>query len=795
MADNTADQVDFTADQVDLCLDEIVQDVVEDKASAAEAAATWAKADSSTDESERRITEDVSDQPVAPGPERPVLLQKPSSPTGRASETPALREQAELDPVKPESSYPAEQEPTPRVSQDYQAAQEVTPRVTQEDPGAQEATPQVLQEYPEATVNPAAGDAGSMPNASDRAAATLSKELRKLQAESAVLQEHSRRLQEKAAVVQQQRASADQAKQGQDVFNQGRVTDQSEADSLQYGMGTEGEKEAAYQYSSDTSMPTQDGGLQWSVGGVPLQQQLRMLAVDNGMALDEGQPRQGRSSADADPTGQGLQWGAAPAAPTTISPTRKKNTAGKGPKEAQVGGINSVGALHDARNKQVPLNPLRARKTAVGQAANPIIRQQSVAQQAQAKQTRHFQDTLRKHPQQTAGVGEGSPQLPSGDPQQEAFSSNRALADVYGDSLMSSKSEPHGLYAKGTPKGGYPSQAMAGPPKAASVHDMDITPSQPGAGPRAGRRAGATKGRSKAARNPTSAPGPYAQNWGAPGMPYMGMPGIAGMAAGTMMPGMYNPHSIPHLPQLAQPNPMANTGMGFAQMGPQQAFATTNHGPGGGMQGKGSRRNLGVSRQAGSALKIPAGQPMMGAQPMQQGSFADPYGQTYGGVPSGHIPAYPMQYAPPNAAFMGQPQPQMMAGYGAALPPPGYAMSHNPRHSSPDRQSKKSRLPGGQTNYMQQATPAYAAPLPVAYSMQQSGGYRPQGMQSMQYPAMQQRAEAVQQFQMQQYQQMEASVMQQLQQKQDHALLKYGNFDHSQYKQQDIRSRPEFRTY
>lgn len=62
----------------------------------------------------------------------------------------------------------------------------------------------------------------------------------------------------------------------------------------------------------------------------------RMLAVDNGMALDEGQPRQGRSSADADPTGQGLQWGAAPAAPTTISPTKKKSTAGKAAKEAQV---------------------------------------------------------------------------------------------------------------------------------------------------------------------------------------------------------------------------------------------------------------------------------------------------------------------------------------------------------------------------------------------------------------------------------------------------------------------------
>ena len=44
----------------------------------------------------------------------------------------------------------------------------------------------------------------------DRTAATLSKELRKLQAETSVLQEHSRRLQEKAAVIQQQRA-ADQA--------------------------------------------------------------------------------------------------------------------------------------------------------------------------------------------------------------------------------------------------------------------------------------------------------------------------------------------------------------------------------------------------------------------------------------------------------------------------------------------------------------------------------------------------------------------------------------------------------
>ena len=232
----------------------------------------------------------------------------------------------------------------------------------------------------------------------------------------------------------------------------------------------------------------------------------------------------------------------------------------KGPAWQQVGGINSVGALHDARSKQVPLNPLRARKTSVGQAANPVIRQQSVAQQAQAKQTRHFAggaplcclsppppnlvsppplpqlarlkpcrhatlqvdrqfaallavpcnaartirkisfrdntarpassmadspcklqlvtaahrspcglarpciptklkslskfcqatrhaDTLRKHPQQEGaqGLGEASPQAPSGDPHQQPFYPNRALADVYGSSLVSSKSEPHGL--------------------------------------------------------------------------------------------------------------------------------------------------------------------------------------------------------------------------------------------------------------------------------------------------------------------------------------------------------------
>ena len=68
-----------------------------------------------------------------------------------------------------------------------------------------------------------------------------------------------------------------QAKQGPEAFNR-QISDQSEAESLHYGMGTEGDKEASYQYSSDTSMPNQDGGLQWSIGGVPLQQQFRSAA-------------------------------------------------------------------------------------------------------------------------------------------------------------------------------------------------------------------------------------------------------------------------------------------------------------------------------------------------------------------------------------------------------------------------------------------------------------------------------------------------------------------------------------
>jgi len=68
-----------------------------------------------------------------------------------------------------------------------------------------------------------------------------------------------------------------QAKQGQEVYRR-QSSEQSESESVPYSGGIEGDKEAAYQYSSDTSLPVQDGGLQWSIGGVPLQQQLRYSA-------------------------------------------------------------------------------------------------------------------------------------------------------------------------------------------------------------------------------------------------------------------------------------------------------------------------------------------------------------------------------------------------------------------------------------------------------------------------------------------------------------------------------------
>ena len=56
--------------------------------------------------------------------------------------------------------------------------------------------------------------------------------------------------------------------------------------------------------------------------------------------------------------------------------------------------------------------------------------------------------------------------------------------------------------------------------------------------------------------------------------------GMAGMAAGGFMPGMHHPQGMHHLPQLAQPNMMANTSMGYSPTGPQQAVGATTHGSG-----------------------------------------------------------------------------------------------------------------------------------------------------------------------------------------------------------------------
>ena len=212
-----------------------------------------------------------------------------------------------------------------------------------------------------------------------------------------------------------------------------------------------------------------------------------------------------------------------------------------------------------------------------------------------------------------------------------------------------------------------------------------------------------------------------------------------------------------------------------------------------------AKRSAGMTRQAGSALKYPALDST--AQPMQQPLFSSSFGQSYNPAAMATIPAYPMQY--PGGQPRGQPmnQQQMMQSQYGGFPSVGYHPGTNTMHGSmhgSSGQQKKGRMPAGQTNYMQQAPPQYAAALPVAHSHHGAGGmhsHSTQSMQGMNYAAMQQRADAVQQFQMQQYQQMEASMMQQLQHKQDHALLKYGNFEHAQYRQQDLQSRPEFRTY
>lgn len=125
----------------------------------------------------------------------------------------------------------------------------------------------------------------------------------------------------------------------------------------------------------------------------------------------------------------------------------------------QAGKVNSIAALHDARSKQV-LNPLKMRKAPQGAAANPVIRQRSVAQQAHHKQ--HFADTLRRNSDweaipaadeqtmrdtQSAGTPDSQQQLqqqPDDGPAQAA-AFYRGQLEAHANPLASSKSEPHGM--------------------------------------------------------------------------------------------------------------------------------------------------------------------------------------------------------------------------------------------------------------------------------------------------------------------------------------------------------------
>lgn len=68
-------------------------------------------------------------------------------------------------------------------------------------------------------------------------------------------------------------------------YYQSQTSTATELDSrhnLEYGQDSstaEAGNEAAYMYSSDTSLPSQNGALQWSIGGIPLQQQLRWASL------------------------------------------------------------------------------------------------------------------------------------------------------------------------------------------------------------------------------------------------------------------------------------------------------------------------------------------------------------------------------------------------------------------------------------------------------------------------------------------------------------------------------------
>ena len=264
-----------------------------------------------------------------------------------------------------------------------------------------------------------------------------------------------------------------------------------------------------------------------------------------------------------------------------------------------------------------------------------------------------------------------------------------------------------------------------------------------------------------------------------------------------MQGSMYTQQGMPLLPQLGP----AHMDMGYTAT--QQSFAPP---AGRGLQGPNqatSRR--GPGRQAGSALPVPdlspAGSPY-GNYPQQQQQQQQQHGmiQNWGSPFAASQQAFPMQYAQSPAA-MGASQGMLnsFGGYPAAAP--GVYPGVQSTSMLPRRAKSKANAFGPPSMQQGYAAAPTAGPMqPAGYPSQpmpQMGGY-PQMAGAGPWgngAAMQQRADVMQQYQLQHYQQTQNNVMQHLQQNQNHALLKYGNFDHATYSQSDLNSRPEFRTY
>lgn len=273
---------------------------------------------------------------------------------------------------------------------------------------------------------------------------------------------------------------------------------------------------------------------------------------------------------------------------------------------------------------------------------------------------------------------------------------------------------------------------------------------------------------------------------------------------------------MPMLPQLGP----AHMGMQYMPMAPQQplapqwgpqAFQGASQAFQGAPQGLShatSRRA--PARQAGSALKIPdmgntngqfPMQPQQYQHQQQTGFMQGPWGSPFG---AGQ-PQYPPQYSQQAAGTQGAgAQPNAFGSYPANGYPGVQSTGMLPRRAK----NRANAASFGQTGMQQHP----AGMQPMGGQMQHAGhpgpgmGGLPPSMygglpnigqgQGMAYPAMQQRADVMQQFQLQHYQQTQANVMQHLQQTQSHALLKYGKFDKTEQSQSaDLRQRPEFRTY